>query len=448
MRKLLNNKIIFAILMIIIFFIVVEVIIWGFASDILLEGILNFPQRLVVISEAVLLFWVIILLVITKKTYVFTEKKDKFYKGVVYGLFYVIMASYIGLFALIDGAYTASYAIVNVALGCFLIGLCEELLCRGWLLNTFLERFGKDKKGVWYSIIVSGVLFGLMHLGNIFTGAGVASTIAQVIMTSATGIVYGVIYYKTKNIWTVIFLHAFWNFGVFLADLVPVYDNVAILDSFSIMDLMFSFLLALTELILIIPFIKDINSEVTPKSTIKYSFIAFFAYIFVSVLSSVTATEVGDVYEYDNISMDHYQITTDNFDVYNINYNNISIELSKDENNLILTNKNTNYEKVIEGNSIHDYIISEFNDYYILAYIDGADLYNTYLYYIYLDKNAINNDNSYIDNITNNINRYLLKSYSSLVVISDNTNSYIAAYNEDYGYYVLVGDRIAILNRD
>ena len=58
MRKLLNNKIIFAILMIIIFFIVVEVIIWGFASDILLEGILNFPQRLVVISEAVLLFWV------------------------------------------------------------------------------------------------------------------------------------------------------------------------------------------------------------------------------------------------------------------------------------------------------------------------------------------------------------------------------------------------------
>ena len=48
--------------------------------------------------------------------------------------------------------------VLNLAIYCLLIGLVEEFLCRGWLLNEFLERFSNSKKNIIISIVLSSLV--------------------------------------------------------------------------------------------------------------------------------------------------------------------------------------------------------------------------------------------------------------------------------------------------
>ena len=68
-------------------------------------------------------------------------------------MFFIIASSFTFLiFGLGSGAIFVGKPVVNLLIGCFLVGVAEEFLCRGWLFNEFLERFGETKKGVWFSI--------------------------------------------------------------------------------------------------------------------------------------------------------------------------------------------------------------------------------------------------------------------------------------------------------
>lgn len=90
----------------------------------------------------------------------------------------------------------------------FLIGWTEELIFRGTILNLFLERFSKTKKGILGAIILSGVVFGGIHMFNIFSGVSVPSAIIQSINAAVLGILFGAIYVRSGNIWVVIAAHA------------------------------------------------------------------------------------------------------------------------------------------------------------------------------------------------------------------------------------------------
>ena len=122
-------------------------------------------------------------------------------------------------FLLYGGSASSNVSgVINTAIFALLVGIYEEFLCRGWLLNEFLERYGETKKGVWISIIASGIIFGLIHFINVSSN-GFAGTVTQVLSASATGILFGFIYYRTKNIWACVFLHGFYDFCLMLADI-------------------------------------------------------------------------------------------------------------------------------------------------------------------------------------------------------------------------------------
>ncbi|EUJ28704.1 CAAX amino terminal protease self- immunity [Listeria grayi] len=87
------------------------------------------------------------------------------------------------------------------------IGFFEELIFRGGLLNSFLVLFNKHKNGPLLAILVSSVLFGIVHLMN-FGWQGYWDTINQVISAVPAGIFFAVIYYKTKNLLIPVLLHA------------------------------------------------------------------------------------------------------------------------------------------------------------------------------------------------------------------------------------------------
>ena len=98
----------------------------------------------------------------------------------------------------------------------FLIGWGEEIICRGIMLNLFLDRFSKTKKGILGAIILDGVLFGAVHLTNIFAGVSVVSACIQAISAGLLGIIFSAIYARSRNIWICIITHALTDFAALM----------------------------------------------------------------------------------------------------------------------------------------------------------------------------------------------------------------------------------------
>ncbi len=452
------NIIIFTIFMIIVFLIITELIIYGFGSNLLIYSIMNYSNGTLVISEAVLALLVLIVMLIFKNSYVFTQKHEKLSKGLFYGLYYIIgsliFLLIMGLFA---GGFKGGLAILNVLIGCFLVGITEEFLCRGWLLNEFLERFGESKKGIWYSIVISGLIFGMLHISNIFTAhQDIASTIVQAISAAGTGIIFGIIYYKVKNIWSVVLLHGLWDFSIFLGQIAPVTSTVEVTTNITIVGIICSIIMFVAEMLNIIPYVKDIKKEPKKSTVVLSAAFGISLYLASVIILAISNFDFGDTYEFSNINIENYAITKDNYSEYYINNTNIygenfNFKLAKDKNNLILTNLNTNYSIIFECKNLNDYIIMENDNNYIIAYNDNIDSNNSYLYYVYVNKNELNNSNDFINAIKNNLKKYLLSDVSDLVILHDqkNNQSYLTAYNIDYGYYLLIDEnKMAILNRD
>ncbi len=88
-----------------------------------------------------------------------------------------------------------------------LIGVTEEIVFRGVIASMIFDKYSKDRAGVWYSVMMSGVIFGVGHLGNVFAGGEFSGVLVQTVLAVAVGMVYTAIYYRTGNIWTMIILH-------------------------------------------------------------------------------------------------------------------------------------------------------------------------------------------------------------------------------------------------
>lgn len=88
------------------------------------------------------------------------------------------------------------------------IGLAEEAFFRGIIANLFWDKHAKDPAGVRTAAIYSGIIFGLMHFMNA-VAADLVGVLVQVISAIFIGIAITAIYYRCRNIWVTILLHAF-----------------------------------------------------------------------------------------------------------------------------------------------------------------------------------------------------------------------------------------------
>ena len=170
------------------------------------------------IAELLMLYIIVIVLFLYRNSYVFTQKKEKFIKGVKSGGALLIIGLIIFVQNLSRIPYIGVGTLINLFLYCIAIGMAEEFLCRGWIQNEFIERFGKDKKGVYESIILSAFIFGVMHFTNLLVGQTALETFLQVIQATSSGFLFGAIYYKTGNIWSTVFLHSFYDFAIMLGE--------------------------------------------------------------------------------------------------------------------------------------------------------------------------------------------------------------------------------------
>ncbi len=189
-------------------------------ASLIYNGILYGKYNTLFISELVLLIFSLIILLLRKKINILIKHRMGFLKSIKKGMPLII----ISLLILLSNIYDLSSQnidILNLVSLIFLaitIGLAEEFLFRGWLQNEIVDSYKDNRRQIIMSIIISGVLFGLVHLINAFSGQDIFTTIMQVIQTSAIGILLGSIYYISKNIWSVVALHSIYDFVILLGE--------------------------------------------------------------------------------------------------------------------------------------------------------------------------------------------------------------------------------------
>ena len=166
------------------------------------------PERLAVLGRlwplAVLLWF----------GYGWTLKRGKFFKTLVCGMFWLVIQSY----ALAGMAWTvmqepgfrwrSPILIVLGLLSMFGVGFREEAIFRGIIANAIGCRLGKDRRGVWKSVLLSGLIFGLVHLFNLFHGVNPIAALVQCATASALGMVFTAVYYRGGSLWGLVFLHS------------------------------------------------------------------------------------------------------------------------------------------------------------------------------------------------------------------------------------------------
>jgi membrane protease YdiL (CAAX protease family) len=105
-----------------------------------------------------------------------------------------------------DFQVTSPTQITFFALFAFAIGFAEEVIVRGIFLRIFLP------KGRLYAVLMSSLIFGLMHLGNLLIGADLGSTLTQVVYATLIGIAFAGVMLYGSSIWPLIVIHALVDF--------------------------------------------------------------------------------------------------------------------------------------------------------------------------------------------------------------------------------------------
>lgn len=108
--------------------------------------------------------------------------------------------------------------IITYAVCMVLVGAAEEILFRGVIQNKLMDAFGRDThKGVVTAVIVSGLIFALIHITNVFTGVTLTGAVLQALSVIGTGAVFGAVYARCNNIWAMILLHGAVDFAALAA---------------------------------------------------------------------------------------------------------------------------------------------------------------------------------------------------------------------------------------
>ena len=166
----------------------------------------DYGLLITLISQIITLLIILLIYKKDKKTYPKIEKELDL-KTLLYGSLFVMAIGIISgylmdfinyLFPSFGSGYseiekmlTNSYFISVFASVCVLAPIMEEIMFRGIILNNLLS-----KRSVWYSIIISSFIFGLIHM-NLLQGTN----------AFILGIALSIVFIKTRNIYACMFGH-------------------------------------------------------------------------------------------------------------------------------------------------------------------------------------------------------------------------------------------------
>ena len=147
----------------------------------------------------------------TGKLDLLRRRGSGFFNGLLVGMYPLAMICYTLYSKLLFGMPTdrplrTGWQIAWYFIGMFMVGVAEEFLFRGVIAQTLLEHYGASRKGIWKACLISGLFFGGAHLTNILSSAPFG-VLMQCVFAGSLGVLFAAIYFRTGNLWVLIFLH-------------------------------------------------------------------------------------------------------------------------------------------------------------------------------------------------------------------------------------------------
>ena len=128
---------------------------------------------------------------------------------------FIISINNFPIIAYFDGRATLTQPVYQVFLfliECLSVGFFEEILFRGIILIFLLKKLSYHKYSVILSIVISSAIFGFLHIVNLWSGQSVGDTMLQIMYSFLLGMMWAVMFLKTRNLWLTMILHASFNF--------------------------------------------------------------------------------------------------------------------------------------------------------------------------------------------------------------------------------------------
>lgn len=174
------------------------------------------------IREGVLTVFAVAMIFATGQAHIYKCGFKNLFKGLWSGFIIIAIALLITPVYITDGISSGAEFKSPVQIAAFiifvlLVGAAEESVCRGIVTDVLIEKLGKSKGGIWLAAVISGLFFGIFHITNLFSQS-LSETFIQVIGTSLTGIFLSAIYIRHRNIYTVMLLHALFDFTLMSGD--------------------------------------------------------------------------------------------------------------------------------------------------------------------------------------------------------------------------------------
>ena len=413
------------------------------------------------ISELVILLFALIMLLLGKRLSILKPCGKSIIYGIKRGM-PIFVVSLISLFSSLTGILGESLNIPNLISLIILaitIGMAEEFFFRGFIQGEIVDAYGKSRKQVIISVVVSGVIFGLVHITNALSGQDIITTLMQVLQASSLGILLGSIYFITKNIWTVVFLHAFYDFAIMLSEVNSYKDCI---NSTDISMIMLIFTLVVSLIYVVIYLVgaylnlqkrhvnECIGEEVTDEIIVKDGENATKAkklvvvVIVLLLLASplIPADEVENFqicYTYENVDINgEINFALDNEFVLN------DVKLYVDDYNLVMENIDGENKTVIEAleNDIYDIYVYEIDsNYHILLNA------NEILYYGVVNKDSVAVTSEFTSILINSFQKYDVPEIMDIGKLESNDGVYplIKSYVSDY--FIIKDDKVMVINQ-
>lgn len=112
--------------------------------------------------------------------------------------------------------------IINALITGATVGIVEEFTFRGLVFGGILQKTGNSKKSIILAAVVSGLLFGVMHVinsalaGEISDWGTVLSATLKTFQTAIFGVILAFVYLKTRNIYAIAAIHGLDDLMLFI----------------------------------------------------------------------------------------------------------------------------------------------------------------------------------------------------------------------------------------
>ena len=91
------------------------------------------------------------------------------------------------------------------------VGFREEVIFRGIACNAIARKYAHSTKGLWFTALASGAVFGALHIANVSGDVTLQAALAQALGAFGTGVLFCAIYLRGGSIWVMALIHSLMN---------------------------------------------------------------------------------------------------------------------------------------------------------------------------------------------------------------------------------------------